>query len=151
MLSKDFLELKLRKSNSTHLLLLTPYSTHMRVSHHVSLSYFTMNSNRPLLLTHISPISSFLYSYQVSPGSRSGASPATLALSHASPISWHGTVQGLGEHRSGRLLLNTPAASTAGLCCSDTRIRIPVRDMGILRYAIFSKTRIWGYANICKK
>ena len=30
------------------------------------------------------------------------------------------------------------------------RIRIPVRDTGILRYAIFSKTRIRGYANIYK-
>ena len=37
------------------------------------------------------------------------------------------------------------------LCCPDTRIRIPVRDTGILRYVIFSKTRIRGYANIYKK
>jgi hypothetical protein len=37
------------------------------------------------------------------------------------------------------------------LCCPDMRIRIPVRDTGILRYAIFPKTRIRGYVNIYKK
>jgi hypothetical protein len=41
-------------------------------------------------------------------------------------------------------------AGSAGLCCPDTRIRIPVHDTGILRYAIFPKTRIRGYANIYK-
>ena len=37
------------------------------------------------------------------------------------------------------------------LYCPDTRIRLPVRDTGILRYAIFPKTKIRGYANIYKK
>ena len=47
------------RATPTRLLLLAPYSTHMRVSHPISLSYFTMNSNRPLVLTPISPTSSF--------------------------------------------------------------------------------------------
>ena len=43
------------RPNLTQLQLLAPYFTHMRISHYVSLSYFTMNSNRPLILTFISP------------------------------------------------------------------------------------------------
>ena len=37
------------------------------------------------------------------------------------------------------------------LNCTDTRIRIPVRDTAILRYAIFPKMQIRGYDNIYKK
>lgn len=50
----------------------------------------------------------------------------------------------LGPQRAGR---RPPQA----LNCTDTQIRIPVRDTAILRYAIFPKMQIRGYGNIHKK
>ena len=40
------------------------------------------------------------------------------------------------------------AEAGVALCCTDTRIQIPVRDTAILRYIISPKMRIRGYGNI---